>query len=129
MIGEETVRALLKLDFFNTTYHAYLKFVTIVAVFSLFLGVEVTVGWLLGNLFFFLNLVIKNEYFDFIITMKKFNKGLFLLYFFFSLFLLVGSFGLGFIWPHIISPYAAFVGVLGFKFYVFFTQSRGGENN
>lgn len=93
----------------------------------MFFGVNLSLGWLLGNLFFFLNLCLKNEYFDFILTMKKFSKLLFVGYYLVSLFLLVGSFGLGFLIPNIISPYSAFVGVLGFKFYLFATQFLGGE--
>lgn len=123
------MRAFLKLDFFNTTYSSYLKIVAVVAIFGLFIGIETTLGWLLGNLFFFLNLIDKNEYFDYILTMKSFNKFLFILYYCISLFLLVGSFGIGFIWPHLISPYGAFGGVLGFKFFLFLSQSRGGENH
>ena len=121
------MRAFLKLNYFNSMYQHYLKIVLVIGVFLMFFGVNLSLGWLLGNLFFFLNLCLKNEYFDFILTMKKFSKLLFVGYYLVSLFLLVGSFGLGFLIPNIISPYSAFVGVLGFKFYLFATQFLGGE--
>lgn len=121
------MRSFLKLNFFNEAYSSYFKFVVGIALLVMPFGLNLSFGWLLGNLFFFLNLCLKNEYFDFILTMKSFSKMLFLLYYVASLFLLVGSFTMGFIWPQVISPYAAFVGVLGFKLFLFLSQFLGGD--
>lgn len=121
------MRAFLKLDYFNSIYTRYFKIALLIGLVLLVFNVTYSVGWILGNLFFFLNLCLKNEYFDYILTMKSFSRFLFVGYYLVSLFLLVGSFALGFIFPQVISPYSAFVGVLGFKFYLFVHQITGGE--
>lgn len=121
------MRNFLKLDFFNLSYREYIKYIVVIALVMFFIRVQYSLGWLAGNLFYFLNLILKNEYVDYILTMKSFNKFLFSLYYLVSLILLVGSFLLGFIFPQVLSPYTAFIGVLGFKLFLYLGQFRGGE--
>lgn len=121
------MRALTKLKFLKPTFEKYIKLVLIVTILMLFLGFSVALGWLLGNVLFFMSLSLKNNYFDFILTMKSFNKGLFFLYYLASLVVLIVTVGIGFLVPQIISPYACCLGFVGFKFFVLLSNIFGGE--
>lgn len=121
------MRTFLNLDYFKPAYDKYSKLVLIGLMTTVFWDVKVALGWVLGNVLFFLGLCLKNSYYDFILTMKEFDKGLFVLYYLASMVILLFAVGIGFVFPQIISPYACCVGYVGFKFYLIITNVLGGE--
>lgn len=126
-IEGERMRTLLEQDFFKPAYEKYIKFVMVISIITLFFGISYFMGWVLGNVLFFLSLSLKNNYFDFILTMKSFNKGLFILYFLASMCVILVTVGIGFIVPSLISPYACCLGFVGFKFFLVIMNIFGGE--
>ena len=117
--------------YLTTCYQRYSKLVVLIAIVCLGFNVGAALAWLIGNGLFYLNIVMKHWYFDYILTMKSFNKFLYFIYYVLSLGLLILPSVLGYFLWGLNAVWMAFFGTIGFKFFVFFNgifMERGNSN-
>ncbi len=117
--------------YLTASYQKYSKIVLVVTVICLGFDVGLALGWLIGNGMFYLNIVLKHWYVDYILTMKSFNKFLYFIYYVLSLGLLILPSVLGYFLWGLNAVWMAFFGTIGFKFFVFFNgifMERGNSN-
>lgn len=112
----------------QSTFSSYLIMVIIVTIIMFFFDVTIAIGWLLGNVLFYISFNIKMNYFEMILSRQVFNVGAFILIYLLSLLIMTFAVGIGFMRPDIVSPIASSAGFLGFKFFIYFKNIMGGKS-